>query len=144
MQDIEEAKKLRRSKNADCDHVLQYLVHLANLGFEIGITLSTNAGIITGTLIGGAAYFDQLEQSFTEHLNEEVKAPVKMVFELWRQPYKEQPEGDVDDHDDLPLFIHLKDAKTVSAGRYVPAQGALWRGKITEVIGFSFGALADS
>ncbi|WP_019407151.1 hypothetical protein [Stutzerimonas stutzeri] len=127
--------------NSECDWMLQTLVHSANVGVEIGVTLTTAAGIVTGTIIGGAKYMDQQKALLAERWGtDELRSSFDDIFTAWRERYVQKDDGE---EPSAPIYIHLSSAKLLTHGQFVPSDpGMLWRGKINEVIGFSIGILS--
>ncbi|SDH03469.1 hypothetical protein SAMN05216588_102199 [Pseudomonas flavescens] len=117
------------------DWFLQQLVRMANSdpSIEMGITISTPAGMITGTLISAQNYFREFGQIMADSLN------TPDLVETYAQ--FGEAGGNTDQ---LPYqFVHLRNAFSVSASGTVPTNGGvLWRGKIAEVAGFSIGAMS--
>lgn len=130
-------------KAVDCDWVLQTLIHSANYGLEIGLTLTTGAGIITGTLIGGAKYMDMQKAALEPHWgSEELRQSFSDVFADWRKRYVPTDEDAADPS--APIYIHLKDARVFVGDRFVPSSsdGMLWRGKLDSIVGFTIGTIS--
>lgn len=117
----------------EVDWVLQGLVRLVNGGVSFGVTITTPAGIVTGDLIGGKAYFQKMNELVAgTHL-----APLTDLFDSYSQVYSVG-----DEEVPPPQFIHLANARHMQGTAFVPTQGTLWRGKISDVVGFSLGTLS--
>ncbi|WP_328291331.1 hypothetical protein OG218_00940 [Kineococcus sp. NBC_00420] len=120
----------------EADAILQFIVSLANDvdGFEMGVTLFTPSGPVSGILTGIDKWFDAWEQmvkegstghSFVEGLN---KTLAERRSEL---PPQTQ---------DTIRYVHLTGAHFISGGQMVPVSGQpglLWRGQLTDVSGWS-------
>jgi hypothetical protein len=122
------------------DWQLQSLVNMVNQHeIEIGITLILGGTVITGTLIGGRQYFETFSANFAgawpvddeekERLREALSAPAKMYA-----------SGEVDPAG--PSFIHLGGATVRTPGGILFGDGALWRGRLSEISGFVLGKVA--
>lgn len=99
--------------------------------FETGITLQIGGLLVTGNIISARQYF--LEHPLTDKILE-----VKEVLDK-TDPLAEQPDKDG------PHFVHLSGARYFIPGQPpIPTQGegVYWRGRLSEVAGFSFGILA--
>ena len=129
---------------AKVDWFLQNFVNMANnpaAGIEIGITLHVGGTLVSGTLISGKKYFDGIAEIM-------VKANTNMpeIAESWRSfsefgtIYDAPPEDSTQKN---PQYIHLLNAHTFSSGGTpIPSGlGVLWRGRLTDVSGFSLGVL---
>ncbi len=124
------------------DWFLQFLVNMANKNkFELDITLMVGGLLISGTLAGVRQYFDDLGAYFAHPLaagraSEEIKSTFKKIGDQCScvSP-SEQTE--------TPSYIHLKNAKFFDAQgcRMSDCKGVWWRGRISEVQGFSPGIL---
>ncbi len=124
------------------DWFLQFLVNLANKNrFELEITLTVGGILISGNLVGVRQYFDDLSTYFAGPFesgkrSEEIKETFKTI-------------GDqctcvsTSESNETPSYIHLKNAVFSDAkGNATPGNtGIWWRGRISEVQGFSPGRL---
>jgi hypothetical protein len=126
------------------DWFLQFLVNLANKNqFEVDITLTVGGLLISGTLSGVKKYFDELGDFFAgsydaSSSSENIKNTFKKIGEqcLCVAP-SEQSE--------TPSYLHLKNVRFFDAqGKGIPASaGGWWRGRISEIQGFSPGKLPE-
>ncbi len=124
------------------DWFLQLLVNLANKNnFELDITLTVGGTLISGTLTGVRQFFSDLGAYFaspfeTEMNTEELKTTFKTIGDQCEcVTPSEQTE--------TPSYIHLKNARFYdSSGSLLSdAIGTWWRGRLSEVQGFSPGLL---
>ena len=117
------------------DQSIRKLVKFSNdHGTEFGITLLLNSGVVSGTVISANAYFEQLIKDL--ELSLEQSPPLAEVL------HSMLPNNS---GDNLPNFIHLKDAKIYLGERTIPnGAGVLWRGRISQVSGFTMGRLVNS
>ena len=133
------------------DWFLQQIVEFANLGLEIGVTLSVEGSTITGTLIGGRAYFEELSNLLLKASGEKNDVG-QTLSELWgehKNLYHMGGEGSDEQPTEQrapPAFLHLRGAEIVSpSGARMPSgEGFLWRGRVSAVSGFAIGKLEQS
>ncbi|MBB3010617.1 gas vesicle accessory protein GvpU [Cupriavidus alkaliphilus] len=124
----------------EVDWHLQALVGLANNeGMEMGVTLMLSGTVVTGTLISGKTYFEEFGALFADgfsDMNEEQKATIRQAMSVPADLY-------TPDRASVPIsFIHLRNAKVRTPSGSMPADGTLWRGRLTEVSGFFLGSLS--
>lgn len=125
----------------DYDYLLQELVVFAETGISLPVTLTTAAGLVTGSVIGGAEYFDLLRESMLRAFDE----GSAQFVNKWIDSYKEIYATPRTEDSPSPTYIHLKNSRVLLGDRFVPtSDGVLWRGKIESIIGFSFGSLSAS
>lgn len=107
--------------------------------FELsfGVTFVVAGGVITGTMISAKSFIDSFSETFSSAWPGGQSESVRDGFAAWGEP------GAEGIHDE---FVHLKDARYVFGREFTPsvADGALWRGKLESVSGFSLGALVQS
>jgi len=124
------------------DWFLQFLVNLANKNrFELDITLTVSGILISGTLVGVRQYFDDLSAYFAGPFSfgsgsEEIQETFKKIGEQCTcVSSSEQTE--------TPSYIHLKNAIFSDAkGKRLSGDGGIWwRGRLSEVQGFSPGKI---
>ena len=126
----------------DSDWFLQYLVGtVTNSTTSFGITLQVSGMLVSGNLICGNSYFEGFASDFAGGISDsEVAASIKEILLSFRNDYSTNEDDDV-----LPpaRFIHLKDARFFNtSGNPIPGnRGLWWRGRISEVGGFSPGSL---
>ena len=146
--------KLRREKNMennisevcivnDKDWFLEQLVTIVNkTEMAVGITLTAGGTIISGELVGGKQYFEEFAETFSSSLfptDEEFRKEVKRTFEENAKLYG--PESSVPTG-----FIHVKNCRFISTdGSSIPNnKGSWWRGKLSDVTGFTLGKMEKS
>jgi|NGEPerStandDraft_6_1074524.scaffolds.fasta_scaffold36592_3 hypothetical protein len=131
--------------NIGLDWFLQNFVFLANrLEIQLALTLHTHGLLVSGNLISGRQYMNRCEAELNAG---GANGSFAAVFDAARN--NAYPEVDRE----LPLapgeanpsFVHLKDARFFhNSGEPIPAnQSVLWRGRISEISGFSFGFLSE-
>lgn len=148
------------------DWFLDQLVEWANrYGVEMGITLNAGGMLVSGQTISGRNYFIELakefrvgkeEGSLVHTLGDLIEAN-KQIYEKYDLTIKNQEEGletgheaiaDGEESDDSfpppPTYIHLRDARIYAPGQVpIPGnRGVLWRGRLSEINGYSLGSLS--
>jgi len=125
----------------DNDWFLQTLVNFVNLGdFNFGITLNVGGFLVSGQLIGGKEYFEGFASDFASAITDsEAAEDVRATFAKNGDIYSSE-EGDAPP----PSYIHIKDARFFNTnGDPIPSnRGVWWRGRISQVDGFSLGSLS--
>lgn len=120
----------------ETDWFLAKLVNTVNKNTDIGIsiTLNVRGQIVTGFLIGGATYFEEFSTQFADaYGTEEVRESIAEYKDLYTNSDEDSPP---------PQYIHLRDAQTLEGKNLLPqGGGTLWRGRLSEVSGFSLGQL---
>lgn len=116
-------------------------------GVEIGVTLTVGGVIVSGILISGKKYFDELSDVLIAASQSEDDGP-RILGEAWKQytVIYEKPEGASGDWRAPPAgFIHLRNARFYAPGAPpIPSnRGVLWRGKLSSVDGFSIGNFSE-
>lgn len=108
--------------------------------FELPLTLTVGGNLVSGTLISEADYFEQLASDFSGALPESVRETAKEMIKSL------QPPAVVDGEDKVHRqFVHMKNAQVfTNASGPITTQGALWRGKVSSVEGFSLGSITSS
>jgi hypothetical protein len=130
------------------DWFLAHLVGWANkYNIEQGITLTVGGATISGKLISGRKYFEEIAAATAagSSNSEEVKLSIAESHKLWSAIY-DKPEGAPDDYEPPPPgYIHLRDALWISFdGKFLPSNGVLWRGKLSAIDGFCLGQMRPS
>jgi hypothetical protein len=116
------------------DRYLQSFIQVAETqGF--GVTLTMNGVVITGDVVSRDDYLQGITDSSMsswrgEKIESEPLTAVKEMFGI---------EGN-DDSEELPTYVHLKDAK-IMLGGIGPVPGGWWRGRLESVDGFSHARL---
>jgi len=126
------------------DWMLRYLVDMANLQeLQIGLTLLVDGMLVSGTLIGGQAYFAGITQTISSAMCDSPEATaVTDLFEKVNRAV--HAETSPEKPSPPPAYIHMKDTyffQPGNTGSTPSSQGVLWRGKLSQVSGFFFGNL---
>ncbi|HVT36067.1 MAG TPA: gas vesicle accessory protein GvpU [Nevskiaceae bacterium] len=138
----EDAPGAPRFEHASPDFYLRELVTIVNkTGLTFPITLWVGGSVVSGYLIGGADYFEELGSSLeTFFASAKVDDPMSIANSLV-EPYRKHYE-DIPDEDPPPTYIHLRNARVFAPGQNpMPSVGTIWRGRLSRVDGFSFGNL---
>lgn len=111
---------------------------------EVGVevTLSTGGFLISGQLICAQWYFEQLAAQLKAS-SEPAPALVKLLEPFNKRARTRVQQDEKGEEEFVPNFIHLKNAKFFSPGQKpLPdsGPGVLWRGRISAVDGFTWGA----
>lgn len=125
------------------DWFLQSLVNMANDGFEVGITLQVSGLLVSGVLAGGKSYFEGFAEEFSSRFNDPESAKfMRGHFTNYGDIYKKEDGAPPTS----PQYIHLKNARFFNtSGNPIPGnRGVWWRGRISEVAGFTLGSLEKS
>jgi len=135
-------------KSNDIDYFLQDLVDKVNkTGFPFGITLNVGGTIISGTMITGREFFENISKMVVENLEDfdpdpKLTEAFTHFFNKYEGIYPIPFEKDKKEEEPLEIaFIHLKNAKFYQEGNpIIPGNvGAYWRGRLDKIDGFSFG-----
>ena len=128
------------------DNVFSMLVHVANTSdVEMGITLHIHGLMVTGRLVSGATYWSESAAKLREsgqgptELVETMAESMERVAEGYRETYTDSEA--VAEDPSLTAFLHLRNAHTLGPQGPTPTDGALWRGRLSSVDGFTFGEL---
>lgn len=133
------------------DPELERLVHFFNIldTAEIGVTLHVNGAIVSGMLVSMAQHFRLLTKAFSDPSNAGPYTDPgagKPFVEFFRPPLEaaEKSVAAIRESDTLPPMprhIHLRQAHTLVPGQ-PPLVESLWRGRLTQVDGWSISLLA--
>ncbi len=140
------------------DWMLSVLVESVNkAGFSFGITLNIPGGLVSGWVVSGNEYFHGIA-NVLEEAGGKPFAEVMRQVAIQRYPMFQPGPDDDDEEEQEPeseleteldtsqqvAYIHLKDARFFFGGNAIPGnQGVWWRGKVSAVVGFSYGLLAQ-
>lgn len=101
---------------------------------HIGVTLSVAGSIVTGDLVGPRTWWNQLTAAYPE---------AGYITDISKGFLKSLGEGDDMPDGWVPDIVHLTNARYLTGNQVIPSGSPymFWRGQITEVDGWSFGAL---
>jgi len=129
------------------DWLLQNLVSLVNSNYEadlqLGVVLQVRGTPVSGLLIHGRRYFEGFAAQFASGWPAgEAADAIRESYAQFGRIYTDGGENDVKTP---PSFVHLKNAKLLVGDKLVPAnaEGVWWRGRLSEVDGFSLGTLSS-
>jgi hypothetical protein len=128
------------------DWLLAWVVSFAERGVEMSVTLSIGGQLISGTVIGGRKYFEEMGaamNSATFSGPTDAADLLKVLsdgFTGWKNIYPE-PEKIPPDSIPQPTFIHLRNATAFMSDRPIRSTGYLWRCQLSRVDGFMLGAM---
>ena len=125
------------------DWFLQSMIEvIINRGVEIGVTMSVGGSIVSGILISGKTYFEELGAVVAASSKEEGDVS-EMLGNSWKEYRRlyEKPEDAGDDWEEpRAAYIHLRNARYYAPGNHpIPDGGVLWRGRLSSVDAFSIG-----
>ena len=139
---------------SDPDGLLQLFTELANDARLTGIAVILNVAgaIVTGEVISRADYaecFAVFLGGGMRASKDETTVALADTFESAVRSGAEGCRGDARERRHvgvevtvLPAYIHLKNARFLIGTQFVPDnEGFLWRGRLSEVAGFGYGAL---
>ncbi|HEX2054374.1 MAG TPA: hypothetical protein VHJ78_11705 [Actinomycetota bacterium] len=135
----------------DGDWLLTAMVDSVNrAGFSFGITLNIPGGLVSGWVVSGNEYFhgiaNVLEQAGGESFADVMRQVAVQRYPMFQAESDDDvPGGPALESDEPPPvdYIHLRDARFFYGGNAIPGnQGVWWRGKISDVVGFTYGLLA--
>ncbi|MGQ2910794.1 hypothetical protein [Aeromicrobium sp.] len=127
------------------DSELEVLVRLSNkLGLGMSITLTTPGGIVAGELCSYKEFWNGTAERFENMSsdNEGADEVAKALAQAYRDRATDfDSESDEDDDEEQPewppRYIHLRNTRIHDGHQYLT--GALWRGRLAQVAGWSFG-----
>jgi len=125
------------------DWLLQDVVRLINQvdGMSLGVTLVVGGGVVTGDLISVKNFFHEYGKLWKEGFTSKAAELAEMFDQQWREFGDRAFEEIKAAKPRLFGYVHLRNARYVLGSTFVPtAGGMLWRGRISEVAGFSIGS----
>jgi len=123
--------------SSEPDWVLQALIRLANnAGIEFGITLHLSGMVVAGTVVSGKAFFESIRDDIPQ--SDAAAVAFATAFDDWSGMYP--TSNDAAD----PVYIHLRDARVWSPAGEAQLPGTYWRGRVSEISGWTYGALISS
>lgn len=125
------------------DRLLVTFVAMANnaeIQLRASITLTVGGLLVSGTLIGLSEYVERLGEQVLSSAAPDTHEGWRQLFDSWSETAREASEDTGTD----PSFVHLADVQHFSPGQRPIPSGApfpVWRGRLTEIDGWSMGAL---
>ncbi len=124
------------------DWFLQFLVNLANKNrFELDITLTVGGILVSGTLVGVRQYFDELSADFASPFD--TGSNPEVIKDTFKKIGEQCSCVSPSEKTETPSYIHLKNVHfaNVQGKRVSENKGIWWRGRISQVQGFTPGKL---
>lgn len=150
MEEVNESKEVynvfETVRIDDKDWFLQMLVGMANDGMGVSITLNVGGLLVTGNLVSGRDYFLEFGRLLGNSIDPDDGQNAKDIRESY-QKMAEDVYGQDEGKPSPPTYLHMKNAKYYSvSGDSLPSNDdvSLWRGKISEVGGFSLGSFSKT
>lgn len=115
-----------------------------NNQITIGITLTTHGFIISGHLTGGKEYFEAVADEFSSMVSNSFS--LENSFQGLAESIYGSANPDVKEGPLSTDYIHIKDARFYSsaASTVLPDNSVWWRGRLSEISGFSVGVINDA
>lgn len=134
-------------QRATPDWLLRMLVRLIERHDEnsMGVTLNVAGAAITGTLVSRSRWLKELAKEGGTLAT--LVEGVQEALAAFEKPEQDQSEQDDDsDSGTVYNYLHLLDAHIISGGQAtIPTgDGMHWRGRLSEVAGFSVGSIGSS
>lgn len=124
--------------------MLTVLVNAVNKGetANLGVSLLVGGSWLTGSMIGGRMWFDQLAQMVDAQTGSDGGQLFHMIGEAAYPSESERSAAGRAPLDADPGFLHLRDARLLTgAAVRVPDPGGLVRVKLSSIDGWSVGIL---
>lgn len=120
------------------DIILDILVSFANTSSgEFSMTLNVPGGVVSGNVIGISEWLERVATLLEPHSDDFAGA--------FRHIKDDHAERTRDDDGPAPKFIHLDGAHWIdSSGTTPEGDGVLWRGRISDIAGWSFGKVGPA
>jgi hypothetical protein len=136
------------------DRTLTVLLHAAERGMHVGLTVATSDGVlVTGTLVGAVEFDRAMADQFTaSHGGTAMDAEFADAFRSLVDEASGVAHGDrratpdPDAFEQAVPFLHLVEARYVSGPTFLPhgRHGVLWRCRVSDVTSWSLGDLTRS
>lgn len=128
-----------------CDWFLAQLIHFADMGVEMSLTVIIEGQMISGTLIGGRTYFEEVAQTAARSGgSDSIAKSMSEMFATYKAVYRSKEEiGAATELPDPPAYIHLRNAIPILGGSGVNGKGTLWRAKLASISGFTMNAMSS-
>ncbi|TGD94914.1 hypothetical protein [Methylobacterium nonmethylotrophicum] len=128
----------------ETDYVLSLMCQLANLGLQQGVTIFVGGAIISGMIVSGRIYYEDLANKLSNATIGGSGRPAYLdeVIDRYMDAAKDYdvpanpPEGWIMPE---PSYIFLQNAKFSVNGSFTTQKGIFWRGRLSKVDGFIAG-----
>ena len=135
------------------DHTLYLLLHAAERGAHVGLTVTVDGAVITGTLVGTVEYCRALADQFMsaeggtvmdEAFADAFRTLVDDAYGVAQGDRRATPDASA--FEQAVSFLHLLEARYVSGPTFLPhgRHGVLWRCRVCDVTSWSLGDLTRS
>jgi hypothetical protein len=139
-----------RSGARPADRTLALLLHAAERGAHVGLTVSVDGAVVTGTLVGTVDYCRALADQFAameggtvmdEVFADAFRALVDDAYGVAQGDRRAAPDAAA--YEQAVTFLHLIEARYVSGPTFLPhgRHGVLWRCRVGDVTSWSMGDL---
>lgn len=135
------------------DHTLYLLLHAAERGAHVGLTVTVDGAVITGTLVGTVEYCRALADQFMtteggtvmdEAFADAFRTLVDDAYGVAQGDRRATPDASA--FEQAVSFLHLLEARYVSGPTFLPhgRHGVPWRCRVCDVTSWSLGDLTRS
>ncbi|MBU8895358.1 hypothetical protein DRW03_14945 [Corallococcus sp. H22C18031201] len=126
------------------DWFLELLLNMVNdHGLNVGITLTVGGTQVSGELVSGAEFIKNFGSTFSGALKRagagDAAASLQAKYETMAAQVYDAKKAE-SAHEPL-TFIHLRDARIVGPNGVLQPPQIWWRGRLSEVQGWSLGVL---
>lgn len=135
--------------NGEGDFFLRDLILTAiSTDTSLAITLTIGGSLVSGLLVSPRRWFKEYGEIFAsafenQDLADTLKADYETTGNEIADRAKKNAEENYDQASENVKYIHLVDAVVFAGSKPLPTQGKLiWRGRVSEVSGFSLGMLS--
>ena len=111
------------------DPMLIAIMRLAEHGVSITATVSINGTTLSGRIVGQRQYIQKVRKQFNSHVHEENWPGLFDILALFEDVSEEA----------VDLYLHMENASPTGGGISKKNPLGLWRIKLSEIDGFSFG-----
>ena len=115
--------------SSENDPILIAIMRLAEHGVSITATLTVNGTTLSGRIIGQRQYLQKVRKQFNSHVHEENWPGLFDILGLFEDVSNETED----------LYIHMEKAAPNAGISVKGTPEGLWRIKLSEIDGFSFG-----
>ncbi len=143
----------RAASARPADRTLALLLHAAERGARVGLTVTIDGAVVTGTLVGTVDYCRALADQFVaaeggtvmdEAFAEAFRTLMDDAYGVAQGDRRATPDAMA--FEQAVTFLHLAEARYVSGPTFLPhgRHGVLWRCRVGEVTSWSLGDLTRS
>lgn len=131
------------------DWLLARIVDLTQFGLGIPATITVRGSLLSGEIISGEQYLEEMALNAEKITSDAGDGVISNAFaNLFRtyKPIYQRPENAAEGFTlPPPNYIHMKNAFWFQSAGRIPtgSVGLLWRGRMSEVDGFTLGGLVQ-